>query len=210
MRTAKFWMGTLLAGALALGYGCGSEANKDPTPQDAPQQQYPDAGTDAGVLLTLTDAQIARVLQVANEGEVMLGQYAAPLATEQAVIDFNNQMVTEHTAVKQRLDAVLAAEGITPEDSALSLQLQTQVQQIMQILAGPNAPAAGAALDQALISAQLGVHTQVGFLSDSLLSTQITNPALAQEALTERQGVQQHINTAADIQSNLVLPPVTP
>ncbi|RKH81085.1 DUF4142 domain-containing protein [Corallococcus sp. AB045] len=209
MRTAKFWMGTLLAGALALGYGCGSEA-KDPTPQDVPQQQVPDAGTDAGVLLTLTDAQIARVLQVANEGEVMLGQYAAPLATTQAVIDFNNQMVTEHTAVKQRLDAVLADQGITPEDSALSLQLQTEVQELMQVLAGPNAPAAGTALDLALISAQLDAHTQVAFLSDSLLTTQITNTALAQEALTERQAVQQHIDAAGDIQSNLVLPPATP
>ncbi|RKG55861.1 DUF4142 domain-containing protein [Corallococcus sp. AB011P] len=209
MRTAKFWMGTLLAGALALGYGCGSEA-KDPTPQDVPQQQVPDAGTDAGVLLTLTDAQIARVLQVANEGEVMLGQYAAPLATTQAVIDFNNQMVTEHTAVKQRLDAVLADQGITPEDSALSLQLQTDIQELMQVLAGPNAPAAGTALDLALISAQLDAHTRAAFLSDSLLTTQITNTALAQEALTERQGVQQHIDAAGDIQSNLVLPSATP
>ncbi|CAM4509084.1 DUF4142 domain-containing protein [Corallococcus exiguus] len=210
MRTAKFWMGTLLAGALALGYGCGSEANKDPTPQDAPQQQYPDAGTDAGVLLTLTDAQIARVLQVANEGEVMLGQYAAPLATEQAVIDFNNQMVTEHTAVKQRLDALLAAQGITPEDTTLSLQLQTDVQELMQILAGPNAPPAGAARDLALISAQLDAHARVAFLADSLLSPQIVNPALKQEATTERQGVQMHINSAATIQSNLVMPPATP
>lgn len=209
MRTAKFWMGTLLAGALALGYGCGSDA-KDPTPQDAPQQQYPDAGTDAGVLLTLTDAQIARVLQVANEGEVMLGQYAAPLATEQAVRDFNNQMVTEHTAVKQRLDALLSAQGITPEDSPLSLQLQAEVQQLMQVLAGPNAPPSGAALDQALISAQLAAHAKVAFLADGLLSPQITNEALKQEALTERQGVQMHINAASDIQSNLVLPPTMP
>ena len=210
MRTAKFWMGTLLAGALALGYGCGSDATKDPTPQDAPQQQYPDAGTDAGVVLTLTDAQIARVLQVANEGEVMLGQFAAPLATDQAVIDFNNQMVTEHTAVKQRLDALLAAEGITPEDSPLSLQLQADIQQIMQILQGPDAPAKGAALDLALISAQLAAHAKVAFLADGLLAPQISNTALAQEAVSERQAVQMHINEAGDIQSDLVMPPATP
>ncbi|NPD23486.1 DUF4142 domain-containing protein [Corallococcus exiguus] len=210
MRTAKFWMGTLLAGALALGYGCGSEANKDPTPQDAPQQQYPDAGIDAGVLLTLTDAQIARVLQVANDSLVMLAQYAAPLSSDPAVVAFNNQLVTDQTAARQRLDALLTAQGITPEDSALSLQLQTEAQQIMQTLAGPNAPAAGPELDLALTSAQLALHTQIGFLNDSLLSTQITNPALTQEALTERQAVQQNINAAVVTQSNLVLPPVTP
>ncbi|QAT86105.1 hypothetical protein EJ065_4555 [Corallococcus coralloides] len=210
MRTAKFWMGTLLAGALALGYGCGSDANKDPAPQDAPQQQVPDAGTDAGVVLTLTDAQIARVLQVANEGEVMLGQYAASVATDQAVIDFNNQMVTEHTAVKQRLDAVLAAEGITPEDSALSLQLQTEVQQLMQILQGPNAPAAGAALDLALLSAQLNAHARTAFIGDSLLTPQATNTALQQELLSERQAVQTHIDEVAELQSAIVLPPIEP
>ncbi|RKH66631.1 DUF4142 domain-containing protein [Corallococcus interemptor] len=210
MRTAKFWMGTLLAGALALGYGCGSDASKDPVPQDVPQQQLPDAGTDAGVNLTLTDAQIARVLQVANEGEVMLGQYAAPLATDEAVRDFNNQMVTEHTAVKQRLDALLAAEGITPEDSPLSLQLQTEVQQLMLILQGPDAPAKGAALDLALISAQLNAHARTAFLADSLLSPQVSSEALAQEALAERQAVQQHIDEAEAIQSDLVLPPAMP
>ncbi|MBZ4372455.1 DUF4142 domain-containing protein [Corallococcus sp. AS-1-6] len=209
MRTAKIWMGTLLAGALALGYGCGSEV-KEPTPQDAPQQQAPDSGTDAGVVLTLNDAQIARILQVANEGEVMLGQYAAPLATEQAVRDFNNQMVTEHTAVKQRLDALIAAQGITPEDSALSLQLQAEVQEMMRILSSPEAPPVGTGLDLALISAQLNAHARVAFLADSLLSPQIKNTALAQEATAERQAVQMHINSASDIQSNIVLPPTTP
>ncbi|WP_223633464.1 DUF4142 domain-containing protein [Corallococcus sp. EGB] len=217
MRTARFWMGTLVAGALALGYGCGSSAKEDPAPQDAPQQSMDagpdagmDAGTDAGVMLTLTDAQIARVLQVANEGEIMLGQFAAPLATSTAVRDFNNQMVTEHTAVNQRLDALLSAQGITPEDSELSLKLQSDIQQLMQYLSGPHAPAKGAALDQALISAQLDAHAQVAFLSDALLSTQIVNPALKQEALAERQTVQTHINSAASIQSGFVLPPTTP
>ncbi|NOK23133.1 DUF4142 domain-containing protein [Corallococcus carmarthensis] len=208
MRTAKFWMGTVLAGALALGYGCGSDA-KDPIPQEAPQQ-YPDAGTDAGVLLTLTDAQIARILQVANEGEVMLGQYAAPLATDPAILAFNQQMVTEHTAVKQRLDALLATEGIVPEDTALSLQLQTDIQQMMQVLGGPNAPPPGTARDLALISAQVAAHARVAFIGDSLLTTQATNTALQQELLTERQGVQTHIDAATDLQSGLVLPPVEP
>ncbi|MBN8228194.1 DUF4142 domain-containing protein [Corallococcus macrosporus] len=209
MRTAKFWVGTVLAGALALGYGCGSDANKDPAPQDAPQQQVPDAGSDAGVVLTLTDAQIARVLQVANEGEVMLGQYAAPIATDPSIRAFNEQMVTEHTAVKQRLDALLATEGIVPEDSALSLQLQTEVQQIMLVLQGPNAPT-GAALDLALISAQLNAHARTAFIGDSLLTPQAANTALKQELENERQAVQMHIDAATDLQSGLVMPPAMP
>ncbi|NOK39082.1 DUF4142 domain-containing protein [Corallococcus exercitus] len=207
MRTAKFWVGTVLAGALALGYGCGSNA-ENPTPQEA-TQQGPDAGTDGGVVLTLTDAQIARVLQVANEGEVMLGQYAAPIATNPDVRAFNEQMVTEHTAVKQRLDALLATEGIVPEDTALSLQLQAEIQQLMQVLQGPNAPT-GAALDLALISAQLNAHARTAFVGDSLLTPQVANTALAQELTTERQAVQMHIDKATDLQSGLVMPPATP
>ncbi|GMU02025.1 hypothetical protein KH5H1_61450 [Corallococcus caeni] len=208
MRTAKFWVGTGLAGALALGYGCGSNS-QNPTPQEATQQN-PDAGTDAGVLLTLTDAQIARVLQVANAGEVMLGQYAAPLSTDPAIQAFNQKMETEHTAVKQRLDALLATEGIVPEDSALSLQLQQEVQQMMEVLSGPNAPPAGTARDLALISAQAAAHARVAFIGDSLLTTQVTNPALQQELLTERQAVQTHLDEATNLQSGLVLPPATP
>ncbi|RKH55390.1 DUF4142 domain-containing protein [Corallococcus aberystwythensis] len=204
MRTAKFWLGTVLAGALALGYGCGSNA-ENPTPQEAPQQD-----PDAGVVLTLTDAQIARVLQVANEGEVMLGQYAVPLATDPDIRAFNEDMVTKHTAVKQRLDALIAAEGITPEDSALSLQLQTEVQQLMQVLQGPNAPAAGAALDLALISAQINAHARTAFIGDSLLTSQVANTALAQELISEREAVQMHINEATDLQSELVIPSTEP
>ncbi|RKG66164.1 DUF4142 domain-containing protein [Corallococcus sp. CA054B] len=222
MRRARFWLGAVVAGALALGVGCDDDdddGNFDSVPGMPGQPDDPDSGTppdliptipDTGLIQTLSDAQIARVLQVANEGEVMLGQYAAPLATDQAVIDFNNQMVTEHTAVKQRLDALLAAEGITPEDSPLSLQLQSEVQQLMQVLQGPNAPAAGAALDLALLSAQLNAHARTAFIGDSLLTPQTTNAALQQELASERQAVQTHINEAADLQSAIVVPPVEP
>lgn len=208
MRAAKFWMGTLVAGALALGYGCGSDA-KDSTPQEVPQQQVPDAGMDAGVMLTLTDAQIARVLQVANDGEVMLGQFSAPRATNADVLAFNQQMVTEHTAARQRLDALLAAQGIVPEDSTLSLQLQLEVQQMIEVLSGPNAPT-GAELDLALISAQLDAHARVAFIGDAQLAPQVTNTALKQELTTERQSVQMHLDAAQPIQSGLVLPPAMP
>ena len=79
------------------------------------------------------------MLQVANEGEVQLAQFGGPLATDTATRDYNAQMVTEHTAAKQRLDALLQAQGITPQDSPLSLQLQTEVQQLLTILQGPPA-----------------------------------------------------------------------
>ncbi|NOK39083.1 DUF4142 domain-containing protein [Corallococcus exercitus] len=220
MRTTKFWMGAVVAGAVALGFACSDD--NEPTFGDVPEMPDfadvpPDAGgiadagllPDAGTMMTLTDAQIARVLQVANEGEVMLGQYAAPLATNTAVRDFNNQMATEHTAVKQRLDALLTAQGIVPEDSPVSIQLQNEVQQLMQVLQGPDAPT-GAALDLALISAQLNAHARTAFVGDSLLTLQTDNPQLAQELMTERQTVQQHIQAARDIQSNLVMPPATP
>ncbi|WP_375759972.1 DUF4142 domain-containing protein [Corallococcus exercitus] len=222
MRTAKFWVGAVVAGAVALGFGCSDddEPNFGSVPGMPDLEDNPDAGTDAGTtdagttievgtILSLTDAQIARVLQVANEGEVMLGQYAAPLATDPDIRAFNEQMVAEHTAVKERLDALLATEGIVPEDNPVSLQLQKEVQQLMDVLQGPNAPT-GAALDLALISAQLNAHARTAFIGDSVLTAQTDNPQLAQELLTERTEVQEHIEEARDLQSRLVTPPTTP
>ncbi|MCY1030772.1 DUF4142 domain-containing protein [Corallococcus sp. BB11-1] len=204
MRLAGYWLGAVLAGAMVLGgSACGADADdKDTNPPPGLQTV-----ADAGTVLTLTDAQIARVLQVANEGEVMLGGFGAPLATDPAVRDFNTAMVTEHTAARQRLDAFLQSQGITPEDTPLSLQLQAEVQQVMEILQGPEAPQ-GAAFDLALMSAQLNAHARTAFIGDSLLTPQVTLPAMAQELQTQRQQVQLHIQEAEALQMRLLpMPP---
>ncbi|RKH17917.1 DUF4142 domain-containing protein [Corallococcus praedator] len=200
MRLAGYWLGAVLAGAMVLGSAaCSSDAD-DNGGNPPPELEIV---ADAGTVVTLTDAQIARVLQVANEGEVMLGTFGGPLATDPAVRDFNNAMVTEHTAARQRLDALLQSQGITPEDSPLSLQLQDEVKQMLEILQGPDAPQ-GAAFDLALMSAQLNAHARTAFVGDSLLTPQVTLPALVQELQTERQQVQLHIQEAEEIQTRLL------
>ncbi|RKH37932.1 DUF4142 domain-containing protein [Corallococcus sicarius] len=204
MRVARFMVGMMLAGGMAVAVAPGC-SNESVIVEPGGTQQITGGDVDAGPAPTLTDAQIARVLQVANEGEVLLAQFGGPLATDTATRDYNAQMVVEHTAAKQRLDALLQAQGITPEDSPLSLQLQTEVQQLLTLLQGPEAPQ-GAAFDLALMSAQLNAHARTAFIGDSLLGPQVTLPALTQEVQAERQQVQQHVQEAEEIQTRLLAP----
>lgn len=205
MRGTRSWKWMALAGAVmvAVAQGCSDEAVAT---SDNPHEQA-DAGTtpDAGAPVMLDDAQIARVVQLVNEGEVLLGQLGQAQATNTAVRDFNTRMVTEHTAVLQRLNTLLQQQGITPADSALSQQLQEDALRIMAAL--QQAPAAS--FDLALMDAQVVAHAKTAFLGDTLLAPQVQNAPLAQELQAQRQTVQMHLQEAADVQ-NTVFPAPAP
>ncbi|MFP2927101.1 DUF4142 domain-containing protein [Pyxidicoccus sp. 3LG] len=199
MRNAKGWMWAVLASAtVVLSAGCGgNEDTNTNLVTDTDQHEDP---------LTLTDAQIARVAQVANEGEVMLGELGQARATDPAVRDFNTRMVSEHTAVLQRLNQVLQAQGIQPEDSPVSLQLQEEVQRLMAAV--ERAPADK--FDLAMMEAQLTAHARTALTADAVLAPQAQNAALVQELTAERQSVQAHLREAATLQStvyDVVFPP---
>lgn len=192
MRMARNWMWAVLASAsLVLVAGCSDD--------DAEETSLvTDAGT-GGDELNLTDAQIARVALVANEGEVMLGQLGQSRATAASVRNFNARMVTEHTAARQRLEQLVQEQGLTPEDSPVSQQLQEEVQRMMVAL--ERAPAER--FDLAMMGSQVAVHARTAMTADSLLAPQAQNTALIQELRTQRGDVQEHLLDAATLHDSL-------
>lgn len=190
MQAARFWKYVVVVAALGVMAGCSDDDNN---------------GNDEGSLtteedeLTLTDAQIARVLEVANEGEVMLSQLALERGTASAVRDFGDRMVREHTAAQQRLASLLQNEGLEAVDSPLSTQLQDEVQRMITVLRNVEAER----FDLAFMDAQVAVHASVAMVGDSLLTPQVQNQALAQELRTQRVDVQTHLQDAASIQAGL-------
>lgn len=187
MRVAKSWMGALLASAVMLTSACSDE-----------NRESADPGLSAQTL-TLDDAQIVRVMQVANEGEVALGTLGQSRATTQPVRDFSAQMVTEHTAARQQLDALASAQGIRPADSEVSMQLMEEVQRLMTGLEGLE----GERFDLALMDAQLAAHARTAMLADALLAPQAQNEALQAELRAQRLTVQKHLEEALPIQKAL-------
>ncbi|NMO15043.1 DUF4142 domain-containing protein [Pyxidicoccus fallax] len=192
MHTKRSWMGAVLVSALlVLGAGCDDDDNNGdtPPPEAAPEVQD----------LTLSDAQIVRVLVVANEGEVMLGQLGQQRATSAEVRDFNARMVTEHTEAQQRLEQLAQDQGLVPEDSAVSQQLQDEVQRMMETLEAAPADT----FDLAMMGSQVAAHARTAMTGDALLMPQVQNTALRQELMTLRRSVQEHLEEGADIHSDL-------
>ncbi|MFP2907981.1 DUF4142 domain-containing protein [Pyxidicoccus sp. 3LFB2] len=193
---AKSWMWAVLASAsLVLAAGCSDD-------DDGNGGLIADAGPSDDNL-TLTDAQIARVMLVANEGEVQLGELGQSRAASTAVRDFNARMVTEHSAARQRLEQLAQAQGLTPEESPVSLQLQEEVARMRAALA--RAPAES--FDLAMMGSQVAAHARTAMTADSLLAPQARNTALIQELQAQRAHVQEHLVDAVELQETLFSAP---
>lgn len=195
MRVAKSWWWAVAASAgLAMAAACSSGDTND----SVEQALEADAGT-GGENIALTDGQIAQVVLVANDGEVMLAQAVLTRAMNASVRDFNTRMVNEHTAARQRVEQLVQAQGIQPQDSPVSQHLQEEVQRLMSAL--EKTP--DAKFDLAAMDAQLTAHARTALTADALLAPQAQNAALQQELQAQRQTVQQHLLEAETLQNTL-------
>ncbi|MBX5480727.1 MAG: DUF4142 domain-containing protein [Myxococcaceae bacterium] len=179
---------------------CGADAD----PQTAQQNQTDDAQTvlcpapDAGVP-TLSDAQILMVLRTGNDGEIAQAQVAMQKAKSDQVRAFAEKMVEEHTQANQRLDALATQLGLTPEDSAVSVQLRAEAAQKLDILSKQtNAP-----FDLGYMDAQVAMHSGLLFWSDMVLMPQAQRTELKDELTAERDTAQAHLEEAFTIQKEL-------
>jgi putative membrane protein len=195
MRGARNWWWAVAASAgLAMAAACSSEDTNDSVEAalDA------DAGT-GGENIDLTDGQIAQVVLVANDGEVMLAQAVLNRAVDATVRDFNTRMVNEHTAARQRAEQLAQAQGIQLQDSPVAQHLQEEVMRLISAL--EKTP--DAKFDLAAMDAQLTAHARTALTADALLAPQAQNPALQQELQAQRQTVQQHLLEAEALQNTL-------
>ncbi|ATB39749.1 hypothetical protein CYFUS_005197 [Cystobacter fuscus] len=151
-------------------------------------------------LPALSDEEIAQVLLNVNMGEIQQGELARQQATNSEVRRFAEQMVQEHTAAHQELQARLQALGITPRESPLSQQLMAESNQLLMIL---RASADTGTFDLAYMDVQVFLHAKTLFLMDSVLQPQLRNAELRDFALAIRGAVQRHLDTAIALQKNL-------
>jgi putative membrane protein len=149
---------------------------------------------------TLSDEEIAQVVMTVNMGEIQQGQLAQQQATNSEVRRFAEQMVQEHTAANQQLQARLQALGITPRESPLSQQLTAESNQILTIL---RSNIGAGTFDLAYMDVQVSLHAKTLFLMDRVIQPQIQRAELRDFALTARGTVQHHLDTAAPLQKDL-------
>jgi putative membrane protein len=189
MQAARFWTHVVVLAAVALLAGCSDDEN----------------GGGGGTIPTgqedmmLTDAEILRVLEVANDGEVMLSQLAVQKATSADVRGFAERMVNEHTAARQRLTPLMQNQGLQAVDNNISQQHQEEIQRMMNMLENVQ----GENFDLAFMDAQVAAHARTAMVGDALLTPQAQNQSLVQELRILRVDVQTHLQEAAAIQAGL-------
>src|SRR5256712_11906616 len=148
----------------------------------------------------LTDPEIAMVVRVSNLGEVREGQLARDKATDAAVRDFAQMMVTEHTAASNKAESDLARANIPSADSSLSRQIDANSGNATDML---RASPAGRAFDLAYVDRQVDAHRYILGVIDQTLVPNAHSKALRGVLADMRKLIEQHLTPAQQIQSTL-------
>lgn len=139
-----------------------------------------------------TEAEVARILVAVNQGEIDAGNAVQSRATSAAVKDFAAMMISEHGAALQRANLVFQQLAITPVESALSRQLQTESATLVTQLGSLTGPD----LDRRYMETQVVVHMGVLAVIDGNLLPNATTAGLRGELATTRTAVQAHLTLA--------------
>jgi putative membrane protein len=144
----------------------------------------------------LSDPQISQVLMSAKDGEVERGETAARKTTRTVIKDFAQQMVKDHTVVRQSLQNVLNDRGVILTSSAVSTDIEARATETLDKLRNR----AGADFDDTYIDSQVKMHRDVLSLIDNKLLPQVDDTQLRSEIKATRAVVAHHLQKAQSIQ----------
>jgi putative membrane protein len=194
----------------------GQEATQKGTPADQPISSMTAApATPAAAVATttqsaampdtapaavqLTDAEIAKVTDVVNTGEIEQAKLAKTKATSQRVKNFATTMLNQHTQMQQK-DAQLARKlTLTLEDNSVAEELASKGAKTLADLKLVEATR----FDQAYMAAQVAQHREVLELIDQQLIPQARETQLKAALEKARAMVQKHLTDAEQIQQQL-------
>jgi putative membrane protein len=198
----RFSSGFAVLGACALLVGCSKGDNAaDTTKVDTSAGAVAPAPTPPPAP-TLTDPNIAAMIDAANVGDSSAGKIASTKGTNSAVKEFGRQMMRDHHMLRQKGLDLAKKDSITPQ-MPTGDTLEASVKKMMDSL---NAMPKGAAWDKAYIDNEVAVHQSVlSLLQTAQNAAQNADmKALITEAIPAIQG---HLTKAQDIQSKLASAP---
>lgn len=119
----------------------------------------------------LNDLEIAHVAYTADLIDIRYAELALRKSKDEAVREFAETMIRDHTLVNELALALLAKLKVSPQDNFLSQQLNTQADQIVADLSKLN----GKAFDKAYVANELGYHKAVNDLIGNTFIPNIEN-----------------------------------
>ena len=122
--------------------------------------------TMAAAHSTINDAQIAHIAYTAGQLDIAAAKQALEKTQNDAVKQFAEEMVRDHTAVNDKALALVKKLNVTPEDNPTSQSLSKAASAKLAELSKLN----GASFDEAYVANEVAYHNQVnGALRDTLI-----------------------------------------
>jgi putative membrane protein len=170
------------------------------SPQPAETQAEPAPAEPAAEKQALSDEQIAAVTNAANDAEIEQAKIAQKNAKNPRVKKFAAMMIKDHTQAKQKQKKLLGTIAITPADSSMSTQLESDSQQKLEDLKAVK----GADFDRAYMDAQVDAHQKVLDAFDNQLIPETENAEFKALLSEIRPKIAAHLAEAKDIQQALL------
>jgi putative membrane protein len=146
-----------------------------------------------------TDAQIAMIVVVADTVDVDYGKLAVEKTSNQAVKEFAETMVRDHTAVNDKAIALAKKLGVTPEASNTSKSLKANGKKELAKLKALK----GAEFDKAYVDNEVSYHEAVIGLLDKTLIPDTKNAELKSLLESGRPIFAAHLEHAKKLQASL-------
>lgn len=154
-----------------------------------------DTGTTFPVAPRMTQAEVVGVVMAVNNGEIETSRVALNRSQTATIREFAQRMITDHTAINQRLQAM----NVAPMENGTTQQLRSLTQQSVQRLQQYE----GAALDRAYIDQQIELHEYTLNLLDSTLIPSATTSQMRAELQQTRSTIEAHLTHARQVRQGL-------
>jgi putative membrane protein len=147
---------------------------------------------------TLSDAQLAAVVQAINQGEIDESNLALSKSGSPDVKRFARDMVGAHRDMQNKTNALLSRLQITPSENAVSNQLKSDTQSEMQELQSMR----GKDFDRDYIDSQVRNHNKALEILERV-TPNVKNPELKTALMNDRPKVEAHLRQAERVQQTL-------
>ncbi len=145
------------------------------------------------------DAQIAKIVLVADTVDVNYGKLAVKKTENPDVKAFAETMIRDHSAVNQKATALAKKLGVTPEDSETSKSLEENGKAMLKTLEELD----GAEFDKAYVDNEVSYHEAVIGVLDTTLIPNTKNAELKALLESGRPIFAAHLEHAKKLQKDL-------
>lgn len=148
---------------------------------------------------SMTDGQIAEILEEANEAEIDAAKIAKDDARNKEVKDFAKHMLSQHEVNKKDAKKIVKKADIDQESSQWSKALKEDAKNKKSLLKKQT----NTTFDKTYIDQQVSMHQQLLNDLDQKYIPQAKNPEFKAHLQSTRTHVSEHLERAKSLQSKL-------